>query len=180
RKNFTSASGKTTVPMSRPFNTAPRLPKARCRSTLARLTPGIVETTDDIAVTVSVRIWSVTSWPLSKTANEAGSPSRSISIVFASATTASLLPGSTCASITASATARYIEPVSMYRSCNERASMRPSVDLPEPDGPSIAIIIRIWDHKRHKVEPQTGTNPKSEPQTGTNLKAEPQAPKTKE
>src|SRR5262245_20817981 len=41
----------------------------------------------------------------------------------------------------ASATARYIEPVSMYSSLNACANMRPSVDLPEPDGPSIAMII---------------------------------------
>ena len=40
------------MPMSRPFSTAPRLPIARCRSTIARRTPGMLETIDDIAVTL--------------------------------------------------------------------------------------------------------------------------------
>ena len=42
--------------MSRPFSTAPRLPIARCRSTIARLTPGITETMDDISVTLGANL----------------------------------------------------------------------------------------------------------------------------
>src|SRR3954465_14203045 len=75
--------------------------------------------------------------------NESGSPARSICTRSAREATATSSNSLALDSITANATARYIDPVSMYSSPSSRASIRPSVDLPEADGPSIAII-RGW------------------------------------
>src|SRR5436190_23496545 len=43
----------------------------------------------------------------------------------------------------ARATARYIAPVSKYSRPSARASARPTVDLPAPAGPSIAITSNV-------------------------------------
>src|SRR2546428_629255 len=70
RKNFTSASGKTTVPMSRPSNTAPRgaaRPRSRCSWSSFCRTTGRAETTLAPRLISGVRIASVTSSPRSRT-----------------------------------------------------------------------------------------------------------------
>src|ERR1051325_9298646 len=110
---------------------------------------------DDMSVTLSLRICSVMSRPSRKTRNESGSPSRSISMRLANAVTDSASPGSNCASSTASATARYIEPVSMYSRFSARANIRPSVDLPDPDGPSIAMIVKEATQKPQRLRSTT-------------------------
>src|SRR2546428_495135 len=70
RKNFTSASGKTTVPMSRPSSTAPRgaaRPRSRCSWSSFCRTTGRAETTLAPRLISGVRIASVTSSPRSRT-----------------------------------------------------------------------------------------------------------------
>jgi len=73
---------------------------------------GTLDTTEDSCVTSSLRISSVTSFPLSVTRRSSGSPARSISTRSASEPTATSSVALMLDSITASATARYIEPVS--------------------------------------------------------------------
>src|SRR6266545_6775130 len=63
-----------------------------------------------------------------------------MSILPANEPTATSSPALMLDSSTARATARYIDPVSMYSRFKARASIRPSVDLPAPDGPSMAMI----------------------------------------
>ena len=104
RKTLTSACGQTTVPMSRP--SATQSPSRRiccCLRTSAIRTPMSALTCEEASEIAGVRIASVTSRPSSSTR----SPS---SIRAASATAA----GSPPRSLSASATARYIAPVSRY------------------------------------------------------------------
>jgi hypothetical protein len=64
KKTFTSAFGKTTVPMSRPSMTElARLPSSRCRATRASRTAECALTCEAASETALVRISSVTSWP---------------------------------------------------------------------------------------------------------------------
>ena len=68
RKIFTSASGKTAVPMSRPSITTPPLaPSARCCSTIHARTRGWTETRDAADVTSASRMRCETSMPSSRT-----------------------------------------------------------------------------------------------------------------
>ena len=85
RKNFASAFGKTTVPMSRPSTTTPPAPPIRrCRPSSAARTSGSAETRDAPSEISGVRIDEVSSSPLANTRfnvpssrNESSRPSAS-------------------------------------------------------------------------------------------------------
>ena len=76
RKILRSASGSTTVPMSRPAMTIPpAAASARCRSSRARRSSGIAETAETAASTAGLRTSSVWSTP---STSDAGEPARGV------------------------------------------------------------------------------------------------------
>jgi hypothetical protein len=98
--------------------------------TSAIRTPMSALTCEAASETARVRIASETSRPSSRTR----SPS-SIAIVSA------IRAGSPPRSIRASATQRYIAPVSRYVKPSRSAAARATLDLPAPAGPSIAMTM---------------------------------------
>ena len=114
RKTFTSASGKTTVPMSRPSaTTSPLSPSARWWATMTSRTAGTAETGETARSTSAARICSVTSSPLARTRWPDSDATSSMEAARATSATASASAGSTPERRHSSATLRYIAPVSM-------------------------------------------------------------------
>ncbi len=71
---------------------------------------------------------------------------------------AAIEPAGTPRSVAASATARYIAPVSRYVKPSASATARATVDLPAPAGPSIATTVT--DHPgddAHAISPATSS-----------------------
>src|SRR5215211_2446300 len=131
RNTFTAASGATTEPMSRPSATqSPSSTISCCMRTSAARTSGSAATREAPAETSGVRIASVTSRPSSSTR----SPTR-MSARPAISAACSSRPAE------ASATARYIAPVSRYVNPSRSATARATVDFPAPAGPSMAITM---------------------------------------
>jgi hypothetical protein len=129
----------TSVPMSRPSTTPPPCAsiQARCRPTIAARTAGLRATRLTAEVTSGPRISTEASTPSTVTFGPSGTSSR-VSTIDA---TASVSSGSRPRRMAAKATARYIAPVSRWSSPSRLASVRATVDLPDPDGPSMAITL---------------------------------------
>ena len=132
RNTFTAASGATTEPMSRPSATqSPCSRIARCLAISASRTPGSAATRDAPADTSGVRI------AVGDVAAVEQHPRRPTSMSIRSRD----LGGRRRPARVASATARYIAPVSRYVKPSRSATARATVDLPAPAGPSIAITM---------------------------------------
>src|SRR5512134_557866 len=144
RKNLASASGNTTVPVSRPSSTRPpRSPIFRCRYTIASRTCRCAETSDAPMLISGVRIESPTSAPLSRIRNSSPSPRRNSRGRSAHSLPSRAPSDHWIPSVRAArAQARYIAPVSRRRSDARCASLRETVVLPAPEGPSIVTIGR--------------------------------------
>ena len=133
---MTSASGKTTEPMSRPSTTPPPRSATHCRwrSTSTARTPGLAATADTAPLTSGPRMASVTSVAVdltrSPTAMARRGPARP---------PPRGRPASMPRSRAAQATARYMAPVSRRSRPSRSARARETVDLPEPAGPSMAM-----------------------------------------
>ena len=114
RKIFTSASGNTLVPMSRPsITTPPAAPICRCRATIQARTPGCTETFDAASVTSRSRMRALTSMPSSSTRLPSIVGCKVMCERSASATSAVSFSKSTSSSTALSASARYMAPVSI-------------------------------------------------------------------
>src|SRR5215510_15114803 len=100
----------------------------------------MVETIEAACPTCGVAISSVTSRPSISTRVESTSPVNSINDSSASRATATSSSGETPTCRAFQATARYIAPVLMKRYPSRRATVRATVLLPAPAGPSIAMI----------------------------------------
>ena len=88
RKNFASASGNTTVPMSRPSTTTPpSAPMRRCSPSRAARTSGSADTRDAPSEISGARIAAVTSFPFSVTWLTVPSNRNAMSMPSASAAT---------------------------------------------------------------------------------------------
>ena len=111
RKTFSSASGATTVPMSRPSATqSPRRISPRCLATSASRTPGSAATREAASETSGVRIAALTSRPSSST-RPAARPRRGQQLDVGAARQLARARRRGCAS-ESSATQRYIAPLS--------------------------------------------------------------------
>src|SRR5215472_11605355 len=145
RNTLTAASGATTVPMSRPSATIPwpaahTLAMISCCIATSRARTSETEATALTALDTSrVRIRPDTSAPSTLITVLSGSVPASITgrPAFADTTQRSAV-SSPCA-ISHQVSARYIAPVSRYRSPSARATPRAALDLPAPAGPSTAI-----------------------------------------
>src|SRR5262249_7959796 len=143
RKIFTSASGNTLVPMSRPSITMPPPAPIPCwRQTIHSRTGGCTDTLEAASVTSCRRMRSVTSAASSSTWLPSPCGRNSIRDRRASSARASPSSSATCFSIAFSANARYMAPVSILTYPYLLARSAASVLLPEPAGPSIAMMIR--------------------------------------
>ena len=148
RKTLTAASGATTVPMSRP--SATQSPSATIACWLAHERGAHARVgrrrARRASVTSGVRIASVTSRPSSRTRSPTSMSSRA-------ATSAGGSPARA-----ASATQRYIAPVSRYVKPSRSATARATVDLPAPAGPSMAMTMRRQRDERRgpRGAPQAG------------------------
>ncbi len=113
RYTFNSASGATTVPISRPSTTMPPSPmRSRWAATSRRRTSGTADTALTAAVTCALRI-TLSIWiPSTATHSSSGSVPISRSAAAAHAATASASSSAMPSSSTAHVTARYIAPVS--------------------------------------------------------------------
>ena len=136
RNTLRSASGSTTVPMSRPSTTPPRCAAARCSGVMASRTDGRADTRDTPAVTASPRISSSTS----SSSSHVRPPVRASWTDRATSPHAASSSRSTSARRQARVTARYSAPVSTCGTARVSASSRATVDLPDPAGPSIATM----------------------------------------
>ncbi len=151
RKIFSSALGKTTVPMSRPSITTPPPPPARCCSaTSTWRTFAIVASRDAACATSPVRISCVTSAPSRNTQFFAPAAScsalggfSSMCVSFASSARRDSLSSATCRRSAFSANARYIAPLSRYKYPSIAATRRATLLLPDPAGPSMAMVRRL-------------------------------------
>ena len=140
---FTSASGSTTVPMSRPATTIPPRPtSARWRARSAARTCGARATAETTRSTSGVRIAVLTSWPPMTT--RSSRPPTPATTVTDGASAASVGPssGSTPRWMAAHASARYRSPESKKRSPRAAATAAPTELLPDEPGPSSAITGR--------------------------------------
>src|SRR6266851_1493089 len=148
RKIFSSALGKTTVPISRPSITTPPPAPARCCSaTSTSRTLAIVASRDAACATSEVRISGVTSAPSRKTQFFAPDAScsafgafSSMCVSFASASRRDSFSNATWRRSAFSASARYIAPLSRYKYPSIAATRRATLLLPEPAGPSMAMV----------------------------------------
>src|SRR6266536_723868 len=140
RYTFRSASGATTVPMSRPSTTMHRAASmiSRCWATSRARTAGTAATADTAAVTSALRIGPSTGVSSTAKCGAAGSVPTCTVMLSATLATASASEGSIPSRRTAQVTARYIAPVSRYCAPSAVARRRETVDLPDPDGPSTA------------------------------------------
>ena len=146
-KSFSSASGNTTVPMSRPSITTPRRrPISCCRATSLRRTSGMALTRLTQFETSIVRIFPSARSPLTymSLAPRSGLKRKVIEILSRSFTTASsstiperMAPCSRAWSVTA----RYMAPVSMKMYPRRAAIALAKVLLPHEENPSTAMII---------------------------------------
>src|SRR5699024_7568395 len=144
KNSFTGASGATTVVMSRPSTTIPALLRvassmiARCVRTSSSRASGTAETALTFAVTSGPRISADTS--RSSTATAGASGSVPITRVGRATTeeTAAVSSTSTPLVNIHHVRARYIAPVSRYCRPNALATPLEVLDLPDPEGPSIA------------------------------------------
>src|SRR5438876_1900733 len=148
RKIFSSALGKTTVPMSWPSITIPPPAPARCCSaTSTWRTFAIVASREAACATSLVLISRVTSAPSRKTQFFAPTAScsavgarSSMCVWLASATSrASSSKGMPCRRAF-SPSARYIAPLSKYKYPSIAATRRATLLFPEPAGPSMAMV----------------------------------------
>ena len=139
-KIFAGTSGSTTVPMSRPSTTQRTADAASERWSATRLvrTAGIAETADTLRVTSGPRISPETSSPSRRTAVEFGSSETSSGRAAVALATASSSVGSMPWRSTHRVATRYIAPVSKYFAPSSVATIRETVDLPVPEGPSMA------------------------------------------
>src|SRR6266513_60484 len=148
RKIFSSALGRTTVPMSRPSITTPPPAPARCCSaTSTSRTLAIVARRDAACATSAVRISLVTSSPSRNTRFFAPAAScssvggfSSMCVSFASATRRDSSSSGTAFLSAFSASARYMAPLSRYKYSSIAAMRRATLLFPEPAGPSMAIV----------------------------------------
>ncbi len=143
RNTFTGASGKTTVPMSRPSTTPPpccsthaRWRATRCRRTCGWADDGRDRRGDLRPADLGARRRRPSSRTVSSSSSICG-------ILARSARTSRRSSVSTRAVSTASVTDRYIAPVSSTCSPSADATPRATVDFPEPDGPSIATTRSV-------------------------------------
>src|SRR5690606_21149906 len=143
-------------------------------------TSGTAATAETAAVTSGPRIGPSTATPSAQIRGCAGSVPLSSRACSASLAIASGSARSTPARSTTQVTARYMAPVSRYAAPNRCANRRATVDLPEPDGPSIATTHRcatlapltrfptISAHATPAPAPRHGTpNPATGPTPGT-------------
>ena len=150
-KSFRSASGRTTVVISRPSTTPDPRSRihARCNSTRNLRTSGVAATALTAEVTSGPRIAVVASTPSTTT--------RSALMLSSSrrhtAITESASEGSISRDRTPNVTARYIAPVSRYSIPNSVATRRATVLLPAPAGPSIAMITGVLTNSFRVVDP---------------------------
>src|SRR6266704_2712948 len=160
KKIFSSAWGKTTVPISRPSITMPPPAPARCCSaTRTARTAAIVASRDAACATSGVRIASVTSRPSRMTrfftpvaaCSEVGGRS-SMCVSCASAARRASSSIGTCRLSAFSASARYIAPLSRYTYPRTSAIRRATLLFPEPAGPSMVMVsFRISWHNRSSL-----------------------------
>ncbi len=138
---MTVAAGNTTLPMSRPSATMPRSATSaqpRCSSTSRARTCGTAATALTWAVTSGPRIGPETSWPSTVMVGPAASVPETITGLEQATATASRSSTSTSLASIHQVIARYIAPVSRKLSPSRAATARETVDLPEPEGPSMA------------------------------------------
>ena len=135
--SFNVASGKTTVPMSRPSITPPprSLAQLRWRPRSSSRTAVLAATELTASVTARPRMSAVASTPSTTT-----EPSwTDNAIAWASSATVVSSLTDTPRARARNATARYIAPVSRYSRPRRSANARPTVLLPAPAGPSMAM-----------------------------------------
>ena len=143
----TSASGHTTVVMSRPSAIMPEpcarasIMRRRCSAAIHARTFRFVEMCLIARAMRGSRICAVTSVSPTHTCGSAGSDCSRRTISSAAAATASVSSKSMPRSSTYHVSARYIAPVSRYPIPRRDASSLDTVDLPEPAGPSIAMVM---------------------------------------
>ena len=146
----TSASGQTTVVMSLPSAIMPdpwaraSIMRRRCSCAIHARTRRFVETCLMARAMRGSRIAAVTSASPTHTCGSWGSESRRRRIRSAREATSSAEPSapkSTPDSRANHVSARYMAPVSRYPMPAREATALETVDLPEPAGPSIAIVM---------------------------------------
>src|SRR6266403_351254 len=148
RKIFSSALGKTTVPISRPSITTPPPAPARCCSaTSTSRTFWNAATCDAACAAAGLRISCVTSAPSRKTQFFAPAAScsgvgdfSSMRVSFASFSRRDSSFSGMPRFKAFNASARYIAPLSRYTYCKSSATRRATLLFPEPAGPSMAIV----------------------------------------
>src|SRR3984957_7103745 len=127
--------------MSRPsITTPPRCPVRRCSATSTRRTPETTAIFDAACDTSGVRIAIVTSSWSRKISCVPSVARKSICVSQASVSRSSSRSNEIPFRNAFRASARYIAPVSTYTYAISSATRRASVLLPEPTGPSIAMI----------------------------------------
>lgn len=143
RKILTSASGSTVVPMSRPSTTMPWGAAAameRWSAVMAERTSGTALTALTREVTSGVRIGPEASVPSTVMPGAAGSVPDTITGLPATAATAEASVTSMSLLIIHHVIARYCAPVSRKLMPSRVATAFEVLDLPVPDGPSMATI----------------------------------------
>src|SRR3954447_16437349 len=143
---LSSASVATTVAMSRPSTTIPPLGWAasmiaRCRRTSSLRTSRLVAILETTALIPGSRIAAVTSVPSAITNWFPGSVLISSRRSRARCATAAVSSRSRPCAMADQVTARYVAPVSRNRRPSRLATPRAVLDLPDPLGPSTAMIM---------------------------------------
>ena len=143
RNSLRSASGSTTVPMSRPATTIPPpSASARWRGSRAARTSPIFDTFDTAASTLGPRASSVVSAPSRRTRVRRPVPSSASVTRPTRSTRRGASSVGTPSRSAAAVSARYRRPVSTKRSPRRPAAAAPTLLLPLEAGPSSATTIR--------------------------------------